>query len=246
MAENHVLELERLEGLLTVQSAEEMRSCLGQLVGSLGFDHFACGVMDFNGQGQAPSVRLISAYPIDWQAHYDASGYFTQDLVISHTLRDRKPIPMVWPTPGTLDDAIHDQIFAEASDFGMRSGLTVSCQGASQIGVLSVSSDQHHHRIKQEMARALGTVQLLACYLQEVWNGMTECVKPYQTSKLSPRELECLHWAAVGKTSWEIGNILKIAERTVVFHIGRAVEKLEVSNRRQAVAKAITLGLISP
>ena len=62
--------------------------------------------------------------------------------------------------------------------------------------------------------------------------------------ELSDRERDCLSWAALGKSSWEIGRILSISENTVVFHIKNAMRKLGVSNRVLAAAKAIELGLI--
>jgi len=58
-------------------------------------------------------------------------------------------------------------------------------------------------------------------------------------NELTERELECLRWTASGKTSWEISIILSISESTVIFHIKNAIEKLQVTNRSQAVAKAI-------
>lgn len=61
---------------------------------------------------------------------------------------------------------------------------------------------------------------------------------------LSKREVECLHWAAMGKTSWEIGIILGVSERTVNFHVGNACGKLGVYNRRAAVAQALKHGLL--
>lgn len=63
--------------------------------------------------------------------------------------------------------------------------------------------------------------------------------KSVELPVLSEREKECLQWTANGKTSWEIGQILGVSESTVVFHISKAVNKLGVSNRVQAVAKAI-------
>jgi len=62
--------------------------------------------------------------------------------------------------------------------------------------------------------------------------------------KLSRREIECLKWAAEGKTSWEIGAILSVGERTVHAHLARATRKLAAANRIQAVANAFRLGLI--
>ena len=62
--------------------------------------------------------------------------------------------------------------------------------------------------------------------------------------KLSVRELECLRWAAEGKSSWDTGVILKISENTVTFHIKNAMNKLGTSSRLVAVVKSIKLGLI--
>ncbi len=61
---------------------------------------------------------------------------------------------------------------------------------------------------------------------------------------LTARELECLHWAAMGKTSWEIGMILGVAERTVNFHIRNATDKFQVRGRQAAIAMAYRTGLL--
>ncbi len=61
---------------------------------------------------------------------------------------------------------------------------------------------------------------------------------------LTPRELECLRWTMEGKTAWELGRILGIAEQTAVRHLFNASTKLECVNKHQAVLKALRLGLI--
>ncbi|WP_162264899.1 helix-turn-helix domain-containing protein, partial [Salmonella enterica] len=53
-------------------------------------------------------------------------------------------------------------------------------------------------------------------------------------------------WAARGKTSAEIGQILGITKRTVDFHIDNARDKLGVATRTQAIVTAITGKPISP
>jgi DNA-binding CsgD family transcriptional regulator len=68
--------------------------------------------------------------------------------------------------------------------------------------------------------------------------------KGQQPVELSEREKSCLGWTALGKSSWEIGQILSISENTVVFHIKNAMRKLGVSNRTVAAVKAMQLGLI--
>jgi len=61
---------------------------------------------------------------------------------------------------------------------------------------------------------------------------------------MTSRELECMHWAAMGKTSWEIGVIIGVSQRTVNFHIARACEKLGTHRRQAAISIAIQRGLI--
>lgn len=61
---------------------------------------------------------------------------------------------------------------------------------------------------------------------------------------LTKRELACLHWAAVGKTSWEMGMILGITERTINFHIHNACQKLAVHSRQAAITAALQAGLL--
>lgn len=62
---------------------------------------------------------------------------------------------------------------------------------------------------------------------------------------LTTREVSCLQWAAQGKTSWEVGMILGLSERTVNFHIHNACRKLNVHSRQAAIALALQTGLLS-
>jgi LuxR family quorum-sensing system transcriptional regulator CciR len=63
---------------------------------------------------------------------------------------------------------------------------------------------------------------------------------------LSERELECLTWAALGRTDLEIGSVIHRSPTTARFHIDNAVRKLGARNRTQAVAIAAQRGLIHP
>ena len=52
-------------------------------------------------------------------------------------------------------------------------------------------------------------------------------------------------WAAQGKSAWEIGEILHIAQRTAEEHLATAARKLGAVNRTHAVAIAIRSKVIS-
>ncbi|MFT0533174.1 helix-turn-helix domain-containing protein [Castellaniella hirudinis] len=62
--------------------------------------------------------------------------------------------------------------------------------------------------------------------------------------KLSARHRACLYWASQGKTSWEIGQILGIKERTVNFHFGKLYGLLGVQTRQAAITAAVQRQLL--
>jgi DNA-binding response OmpR family regulator len=63
---------------------------------------------------------------------------------------------------------------------------------------------------------------------------------------LSEREAETLTWAARGKTSSEIAEIIGLTKRTVDFHIDNARLKLNATSRMHAAVKAAAGRLIEP
>ena len=64
-------------------------------------------------------------------------------------------------------------------------------------------------------------------------------------SSLTKREIECLQWAALGKSSQDIAVILDLSVRGVEFHFDAARKKLDAANRTQAVVIAVSIGVIN-
>lgn len=62
--------------------------------------------------------------------------------------------------------------------------------------------------------------------------------------RLSKREVECLRWAAIGKTDKEISLILSLSHATVRYHVQRAADKVNAVNRSQTIFKAGQLGYL--
>jgi DNA-binding NarL/FixJ family response regulator len=62
--------------------------------------------------------------------------------------------------------------------------------------------------------------------------------------RLSAREREVLRLVAAGRSNKEIATELRIAERTVKFHVTSIFDKLGAENRAQAVAVASERGLV--
>jgi DNA-binding CsgD family transcriptional regulator len=70
--------------------------------------------------------------------------------------------------------------------------------------------------------------------------------RPVPPAVLTPREREVIAWASQGKSAGEIGEILKITQRTAEEHLATAARKLGAVNRTHAVAIAIRHKLINP
>jgi len=63
-------------------------------------------------------------------------------------------------------------------------------------------------------------------------------------AEVSKRELSVLIHVAAGKSNKQIGNLLGISAQTVRNHMSRIFAKLGVSNRTEAVMRAVRLGLL--
>jgi DNA-binding CsgD family transcriptional regulator len=85
---------------------------------------------------------------------------------------------------------------------------------------------------------------IVASYLYEAIHRFMIFSNADEHFMLTCREQACLNWAAKGKTSWEISQILSISERTVNFHLGNCIRKTNSCNRQQAISKCVAGGHI--
>ncbi len=63
-------------------------------------------------------------------------------------------------------------------------------------------------------------------------------------SAVTPRECQILAWVREGKSNQQIADALAISPLTVKNHVQKILRKLQASNRAQAVAIAMDLGLL--
>ena len=68
-------------------------------------------------------------------------------------------------------------------------------------------------------------------------------VAPPLLEDLTPREVEVLGFLLRGKTNEEIASSLSISRATAKVHVRHIIAKLGLSDRTQAVVRALELGL---
>ena len=70
--------------------------------------------------------------------------------------------------------------------------------------------------------------------------------EPHLGPRLTPREIEILRLIAKGLSNSEAAGVLQLSRATVRTHLEHIYEKLEVTNRVEAVTEGIRKGLIDP
>jgi len=189
---------------------------------------------------------MIDGYPPGWVKHYFEQFHFDADPVMAYC--GQHVVPICWSDLSLEPGSQSERMMREAAGFGLRDGVTMplhSPQG--ELGILSLAVDAEPDEARAVCQRALGQVQMLAGYLHEAVRRVSGLLHGNASGPdLSARESECLRWAADGKTSGEIAQLLGLSESTVNFHLNNVVRKLDVVNRQHAVAKAALQGLIQP
>lgn len=117
---------------------------------------------------------------------------------------------------------------------------------AITVPVHTASSRHYGFLITLQSDKFMGIqVDILRGYLDKVFERFNELIiAPMHVPLISPRELEVIKWSAEGKTSVETAVILGLSEHTINSYTTKILQKLQVVNRAQMVAKAIRMGLI--
>lgn len=234
---------EIIDSISRALTLEQLHSICNDLCKHFGFDYFIYGVQ-LPTLFAKPRVLVIDGYPTEWRERYVTQGYISIDPTVSHCIKSSVPLP--WDELGhvtKVNKTVH-AFMGESRDFGLRSGVSFPLQKAhGECAMFSLVSGEVN--VQKRIAEAIPCAHLIFLHIHEAVRRIEKTAR-FGNPSLSEREMECLNWAAVGKTSWETSMILGIAERTVVFHLQNAVEKLGVSNKLQAVARGVSLGLINP
>lgn len=178
--------------------------------------------------------QAISTYPRPWLDRYALRNFATVDPVTRHMRTSEAPLE--WHHDAMLMDAgsRERELFEDAAAFGIRCGFVIPLRGIGTVAGAAFVADEPHAKFQRCIATNKRTLLLMAVL---VHLQATRLLTTAPDVHLTPRELDCLRWAARGKSASDIGCILGITRRTVSFHIENAKAKLGVRTTCQAVAK---------
>jgi DNA-binding CsgD family transcriptional regulator len=239
MEQNQLFDI--IDTITRGQRLDEGRDVLRKALSHFGLTHVAYGAINLPSTKRAKALTAVTYAP-EWERHYLQEGYVNIDPVVRAGFGG--VLPVDWESIDTSDPLVA-RFFGEAREFAIGpNGLSIPIRGRhGEFALFSVTSDVHPsewRRVKHSLMRDL---MLLAHYFHD-WALRAEGLEEYDYLALSTREKDCLKWKGLGKSDWEVAQVINVSERTVKFHLENARAKLRAVNTVHAVAKAIGLGLI--
>ena len=111
-----------------------------------------------------------------------------------------------------------------------------SVQSALQLGAEGFALKTEPPQQTIEAIRQVAQGRLVFPRAAQRWMSMQRGAQAKDEPQLSEREVEVLKWLAQGLPNQEIAAKLVVSENTVRFHLKNIYEKLQVTNRTEAVA----------
>ncbi len=219
-----------------------------QEVGCNHISHAARTRFDESRKAKPRDLTVVMTLPTKWLFHHVEKNYFRFE-----TIR-RYSTPLLQPQlAGTMrelsPDTEEDPEVREFIRDGIREGLgnlylnvtATNVHGllGSSLFIFNVSESD-----RKDFSERMHTSLVKAAHL--IHNSLYGDRYPTPSNNINPltrREIDCLRWAAYGKTDGEIADILHIARWTVVTYLQNAKAKLGCSNRTATVATALSLGI---
>lgn len=134
---------------------------------------------------------------------------------------------------------------ADYDSFGVKSAIICPCHMPfGVLGAVVMASDQTIPDFAGVFRANADRLFLMSIRFLSAYRDSHRMTGQVEAADLTRREIQCLRWAALGKTDNEIGTIMGVSVPTVRFHLVNASKKFGVHGRAQAVRVATSLGYI--
>jgi DNA-binding CsgD family transcriptional regulator len=227
--------------LVQAQTVDELQCELVRRTRSAGFEYVSATILEDRSVGAEAPVCIHNT-PAGRLEAFESPHNCRRDPAAQHCRRNS--LPLVWDQKTYLS-AGQANLWESQARFGYKTGIALALHmPAGRHFMFGVDRDQPLPSDEAELTALIADVHLLAVYANEAVSRVVLPPADRSSTKLAKRELDCLSWTMEGKTAWEVGAILGIAETTVVSYLRSATRKLGCINKQQAVARALRSGLL--
>jgi LuxR family transcriptional activator of conjugal transfer of Ti plasmids len=138
------------------------------------------------------------------------------------------------------------RFFEEAASFGIQGGVTIPIHGGfGGIAAFTLATDDRSLCPERLVTSSRDVLHLIGLYFHAHLAARQSRQTPLADPVLSPRERQCIAWAARGKTASDTAVLMGISPRTVAFHLENARHKLDATSIAQCVAEALRRRLLT-
>ena len=228
--------------VLEARNRDEFRDEVVRFTQRLGFETVSAITVIDRGLGKSDFINIDNT-PATYVEPYQDPSFYRRDPVMQHC--KRQSVPIIWNQDTYVEHGL-GELWEQQATHGYCTGIAMALHLPDGMHFqFGVDREEPLPQDREELQRMVADLQLFAVHAQD---SAIRLLVPLQQQpdrpSLTPRELEALRWTMEGKTAWEVGVLLGISERTVVFHVNNAMHKLNCVNKQQAVLKALRLGLI--
>lgn len=186
------------------------------------------------------SLSIICSWPAELVNRYDENSFLKRSPILARLKKSVTPFRFDMTTipenerHGPVEKAV--ELF---TSFNMTRGVYFPVHDVlGNRAAVVLSGDRDPAEINEMLQ-----LSMISTLLYERISQL-QYADEKPSEELSEREVECLILTSSGRTSAEISEILSVSEHSVNHYLNRAAKKLGTSNRTQAVAKALRIGLI--
>lgn len=236
--------------VLSVVAAQDSLALDGSIqsfMRGLGFERYSLALIhdDFSSPASGVVISGLNNTPAEFLSEWTDVDAGRGDPVMQQCRRSSAPI--VYGQDTYVEAGVAAK-WERQAPFGYANGISSTFHLPNNLHVFfGVDRIRRLPRCRSELATMVARTHLFGTFVQGAALSLLNVEPPGAgpSIRLSSREYECLQWAAEGKTAWETGMLLSIAEGSVAKVLASAIRKLGCVTKPQAVVKALRLGLIS-
>jgi hypothetical protein len=231
----------RISWISGYETEAEVEAASRQIVEYFGLPSFVFGTL-FRA-GEREHYRYLVGCVPQWCYLYDQNKWYAIDPFIDYALKNTSPVlasDIVLSSPG------QERMMARAAEHGFRSGVVVPAHSSAAIrlGILYLGTKEGPERARGSLLKHRNLMRAFALELLEWWDAKL-LESGLEGLELDELDVDLLVKAQEHATAEEAARELGVTLSRVRSRYELLTRKLEVPSKRDAVEKAIALGLIS-
>ncbi|MCF6236779.1 MAG: LuxR C-terminal-related transcriptional regulator [Gammaproteobacteria bacterium] len=255
-----------IESCLNFHSNDEFESILKRTRELMGYEMMACGIGIRDGRSMKAVTSLNKGFPEKFISMIVGSSGQVISPLFCHWFESQSPQVLDVHKESCQSSSDDIAFYQRFSINNVMSHGVLDCgQGyASYFGFANIVGgiEERHVDLMKILVPHLHAVYTKTAAVKKALSPIFPVVSTLQSGDLSDqylvaqaevshnkkilsaRETEVLRWVYLGKTNWEVAQVLSISEQTVKNHVKKITKKLDVNNRQHATAKALQMKII--